>query len=367
MNFYGKFKNMFPKNNTLFLDMRETHSIPLLSDEYNDRFDPLFFKSLNSKNINVGECGKIFCSEVMEDYLVFGNKEGSIFIYNFAHETFTKFKKHNEEGSTYDIKGIRSIKKIGLNKFCYGFQGKLYFVNDFRYDKELEKQLHESWITDINYYDNDIITSSGDKTVKIFNLENKEEKELYKLDSEGEEYIRNFERCNNKLFMLKNSGKYFSFDINKKKIIDYYNPQLHETVCCSYNDEKQIFVIGNKNGIYAKDFREKRKTGINHILIENDVSCIRSIEWYNDNICTIGGRNEKIGVFDIRKGIITTLGIPVGKYVENEAYHYLSYHLADYLDMSIFTHKYINNKRRIFVAGGPTVLGLEGSSVGFLE
>ena len=158
--------------------------------------------------------------------------------------------------------------------------------------------------------------------------------------------------------------------MNKQKKV--YDKPNDLTECVISNLNKNLFIIGSTDVVTFFDTRVKEQ--VLEIPNMNDLMGTRTLQWYDDNILSIGGGKNNLSFFDIRanKGFIkfeTTTkiyNIDRGWIRQDDLYQQLEYTGVNN-HSCIYTHCYNQYKDKIFVAGGPTSMGLFGSHISILE
>jgi WD40 repeat protein len=183
-------------------------------------------------------------------------------------------------------------------------------------------------------------------------------------------YCRHFCQRDNTIYGLSPNGTIKFFDIKKQKKFYDRSNDLIECVVSKLN--KNLFTTGSSDVVTFFDIRVKEQ--ILEIPNMNELMGTRTLEWYDDNVLSIGGGKNNLSFFDIRvnRGFIKSetttkiYNIDKGWVREDDLYERLMYAGHDNYS-SIYTHCYSPYRNKIFVAGGPTSMGLFGSHITILE
>jgi len=357
------------------------------SREYTDKYEPLlkesmhqtFLQTLNYEYIST-KCNKIYCSYWINDYLiVYGTKNKLLNLYNCNNGKTTLIQDYRTEQEKTNMELI--IESIGIKSIDYQNNKLIVSVNNsieifnFEFNKCVAGhsfKSHTDWISKIKYGNyNKIITSSKDKTIRLWND--------YGVNTKIYEYSNNYCRdfqynnINNQLYCISSNGIVKYIDIIKNKSYSKLNLNTEECVVSEYNDVKKLFIIGTKDSVIFVDTRRNKKSS--EIPNMNSNMGTRSLGWYNENILSIGGGNNNLSFYDIRKNIgfikmndnRNYYQVNTGYIENNDIYQIISNNLMIEDNISIYTHTYNRHKTRIFVAGGPTTSALFGSQISIFQ
>ena len=365
------------KNLHSLLSFREYSNNYKYEELLQESIHKIFLETLHQKSIPT-LCNKIYCSHwITDDLIVYATKDKLLNLYNCRNNKTTLIKDYrtDEEKNNHEKIAISTgIKSLDYknNKLIIAINNNIdmYNLNQFdKFDKINTFKSHTDWISKIQWVNggSNILTSSKDQTVKIWNGYgvNTNIYEYEKYDN----YCRDFkfDKFNNKLYCLSSNGVVNFFDVTKRK--KYYKIKLknQECVVSEYNYLKKLFVVGTKDSVILLDTRTKKKSL--EIPNMNGNTGTRSLGWYNDNVLSIGGGTNKLSFYDIRKnsGFIKNdnknfYNIDKG-FIKNDS----TYQMVLNSQVSIYTHTYNSNKNKIFVAGGPTMIGLFGSQMSILQ
>lgn len=350
---------------------------PLIQPVLDDFFYTKYLTVLKEKKIDLDKdelrCDKIFCSEWLSDeVIVFATKDQKVFLFNSTNKKISLIKKYELEPNR-ETGGIKTMHiNPYTNYLALSSNSKIQVFNDIPREYKVLSG-HTNWISNIEWIShNNLITSSKDESVRLWNVEENSNKKIYKYDNN---YCRDFERNENKLMCLSPNGIIKFIDINKQKQSrELQNNEREQCVVVKYNKEKNLLSIGSSNGINFLDCRQ-RKFVLN---VSTEGNGIRSIEWYNNNILSFGTGNNQLSFFDMRYNELLKIGenkeksykINIGYIKRNESLINLEYNIDDIeslFDFSIFTHKYNPMKNKIFVGGGSTFCEIFGSNISILE
>lgn len=379
------------KNICYLLKMREidpkTYQ-PLLREEFYTEF----FKFLRQEPIdmNTAQLNKIFCSIwISEEMVIFGTKDKRLCWLNVKSKYIYLIKDYRtyEEKEDIDLirnsSGIRSID-YSCNKLAVSVNNSVDIFNVIKDNgviflkKEKSIKVNMNWISNIKWMDyNKIIISSKDATIKLCNVDTNQYYKLYEYSNnsntvENLNYCRHFSQEDTTIYSLSPDGIIKFFDMERQKKFYEKSNDLAESVVSKFNKRRNLFTIGSRHEVTFFDTRVK--TQILQIPNMNDLLGTRTIEWYDDNVLSIGGGKNNLSFFDIRvnRGFIkfesTTkiYKIDRGWVRTGGIYDELLTHRFN-PDISIYTHCYNAYKNKIFVAGGPTIMGNFGSHISILE
>lgn len=368
------------------------------SREMSKRYEPLLreriytemFKTFRQNPIKTDDddkkFNKVYSSVWLDDQLiVFGTKDKRLYLFNVKSNKILLIEDYRtEEDKTEEGKinstGIKSIDHMG-NKFAVSVNNKIdiFSHNIFTIDKMKTLSNNQSWISNIKWInDNELFSSSRDGTIQLWNINNNANNTIYKYDNVSLEemynqnYARHFSYKNksNNLYSVTPNGVIKYIDIVKQKSTFKFNCNVKECVVSKLNGN--IFTVGSTNVV--KFFDTRTKKSIMEIPNFNPGWGTRSLEWYNENILSIGGGDTNLAFFDNRKnnGFID---IDIGKkyyeidpgWVERNPLYYNFQYQGVEEHTAIYTHTYNPSKNKIFVGGGPTPMGLFGSFVTILQ
>ena len=345
-------------NLTLLLNENEYSENLLNNNSLSNITDELLLNSYtNTNNIKEIKNDKIFVMEYINYHtIIFGTKFLKLYKYDILTNKITLLKSYEPELETI---GIKTLKYDNNRLFC-GIDKNLYIYNTDE-KEELEEiknfQAHENWISKIDILNDKLITSSKDRTLKLWSLNNLEEKEIYKTNN----YFRNFyiNKNKNSIFGLEINGKLLEIDIEKgKKIKD---KSLYGNECVGLNGNNEMLISGMDNKIIITDINN------NQIKKFTNLHYIRTIEWFNDNIFSCGGVNNNLIFIDKRKmEIMKTVSLEKINIEYHEELRELieEFGISDQVEEmlrknTIYDHKY-NLHKQLIVGGGALTANING-------
>jgi WD40 repeat protein len=377
------------KNINHLLSMREISPEiyqPLLREEiYTEALK--FFRE-KPIDISKEKINKIYSSTwISEEIVVFGTKDKKLCWLNTRNKKIYLIKDYRTDEEKVNLElmikstGIKSIH-YGCNKLAISVNNKVDIYSDKKCDHVFKKEksinINMNWISNVRWADyNKILMSSRDGTIKLYNIDTNENHKIHEYrnhsnDLTNSNYCRHFCHKDNTIYGLSPNGTMKFFDIQKqKKIYDKTN-ELKECVVSNLNDN--LFTIGSNDVVTFFDTRIKEQ--ILEIPNMNGLMGTRSLEWYDDNVLSIGGGKNNLSFYDIRvnRGFIKSetttkiYNIDKGWIREDDLYQQLEFAYAgEHTETGIYTHCYNQYKNKIFVAGGPTSMGLFGSHITILE
>lgn len=375
------------KNIFHLLSMREVSPEiyqPLLREQVYTEI--LKFLRQNPIDISKEKLNKIYSSNwISEDVVVFGTKDKKLCWLNTKNKKIYLIKDYRTDQEKEDLdlmmksSGIKSIH-YDYNKLAISVNNKVDIYSDKKCDHVFKKEksinINMNWISNVRWADyNKILMSSRDGTIKLYNIDTDEYHKIHEYrnhnnDLTNPNYCRHFCHKDNTIYGLSPNGTMKFFDIQKqKKIYDKTN-ELKECVVSNLNDN--LFTIGSNDVVTFFDTRIKEQ--ILEIPNMNGLMGTRSLEWYDNNVLSIGGGLNHLSFFDIRinRGFIKfetqpkIYNIDKGWIREDALYEQIN-NYGDNSQVAIYTHSYNRYKNKIFAAGGPTAYGLFGSHITILE
>lgn len=377
------------KNIYHLLSMREISPEiyqPLLREEiYTEALK--FFRE-KPIDISKEKLNKIYSSTwISEEIVVFGTKDKKLCWLNTRNKKIYLIKDYRTDEEKVNLESM--MKSTGIKSIHYGCNKLAISVNnsvdiyrdkncDHIFEKEKSIKINMNWISNVKWTDyNKILMSSRDGTIKLYNIDTNENYKIHKYRNHSNEmgnlnYCRHFCQRNNTIYGLSSNGTIKFFDMIKQKKI--YDKSYDLTECVVSNLNKNLFTTGASNVVTFFDTRIKEQ--ILEIPNMNHLMGTRTLEWYDDNVLSIGGGKNNLSFYDIRvnRGFIKSetttkiYNIDKGWIREDDLYAHLAFTYAgEHTETSIYTHCYNQYKNKIFVAGGPTSMGLFGSHITILE
>jgi WD40 repeat protein len=331
-----------------------------------------FLKSLKEYPIKElpQDGNKVFTSEwISDNTIMFGTKNYKVFIYDVRKDKISLFKDHkdycvksileeNIKADDINFTGIKSIKRNNyLNFTSYSAHKDIYIYKGLMEYNHLYNA-HENWISNLEWTDNKLISSSSDNTLKVWGSDNS-----LRLNLKTEnDYVRNFKIKGDNLYLMYKNGRIKIYNMNKMKFESTVSRRIdRESVELKiFNNE---IIKGYEHGVSIYDPRTMNR--IKKLKLPYDSYGVRSIENnpYNNQIYSIGTDKSYLHFYDRRKGFIKSMKLKNVNYVRDENYNRIelsaNVNLFDINNTSIFTHKYRGNQ--IFCGGGLTIAGLNGS------
>lgn len=347
-----------------------------LNYEIQQEFYSEYFRVYKQKKINTkNKFNKVFSSKwINKDTLLFTTKDLKLYIYKkYKINLIDKFNIQN------NISGIKSTSFNKNNKIiAISLNNRILLYNCNNYPKYMFEFLHNhnDWISNISWIsDYQLLSSSKDGTIKLWDINKKNNIFPDIIKEKVDFYSRYFVENNNKLNTLCYNGIIKEYDLKKNKLINTLKNNKEECVVMKLNKEKNILAVGEYDVISFYDNRSNNKY-IMSIPSFNEIHGIRSLEWIDENILSVGGGSGRLSFFDNRKdnGFIKIhdknfYKVNPGWIKKDEIYNYLDdmSHNNYHNNISIFTHKYNHYNKKIFVAGGPTCAGVTGSFIEIFE
>jgi WD40 repeat protein len=375
------------KNIFHLLSMREidpeTYQPLLRKEMYTES---LKFLRQNPIDISKEKLNKIYSSAwISEEMVIFGTKDKKLCWLNTKNKKIYLIKDYRTDEEKENLQlmmqstGIKSMD-YGYNKLAISVNNTVDIYRDKKcnhvFKKEKSIKINMNWISNVKWADyNKILMSSKDGTIKLYNIDTNQNYKLHEYrnhsnDMENSNYCRHFCQRDYMIYGLSPNGTIKFFDIKKQKKFYDKSNDLIECVVSKLN--KNLFTTGSSNGVTFFDIRVKEQ--ILEIPNMNELMGTRTLEWYDDNVLSIGGGKNNLSFFDIRvnRGFIKSetttkiYNIDKGWVREDDLYERLIYAGHDNYS-SIYTHCYNQYKNKIFVAGGPTSMALFGSHITILH
>jgi WD40 repeat protein len=354
-----------------YLLKREYSSI--INTDLQEEFYTKYFETYKQKKINTkNKFNKVFSSKwIDKDTILFGTKDLKIYIYK--KNKISLIDDFNIRDNTHGIKSTSFNKNNKIIAISLNNKILLYDCNN--YPKYMFEFLHnhEDWISNISWIsDNQLLSSSKDGTIRLWDINNRNN--FINIIKQETIYPRYFVENNNKLNTLSYNGIINEYDLETNKLTNTFKNNKEECVVMKLNKEKNILAIGECDVISFYDNRSHKY--IMSIPTFNETYGVRSLEWIDGNILSIGGGNGRLSFFDNRKdnGFIKKhdknfYSVNSGWMKKDETYNFLNEvsHNDDYKNISIFTHKFNHLNKKIFVGGGPTCSGVTGSFIEIFE
>lgn len=335
---------------------------------------------------------KIFSSEWLDDELVvFGTKDKRLYLFNNKSRNIQLIEDYRNEKEKENFQdkinshGIKSISyrdskiAISVNKMIDVFSHNIY---DLKKITSLKGSL--GWISNTEWVnDKNLISSSRDGTIKVWDIDTNRSNNIYKYknirldDISNQNFTRHFcyNKMKNNIYSVSPNGVMKYIDIVKQKQLYEYNIRNKECVVSTLVND--TYTVGSNTVVSFFDTR------MNKLIMEipnmNNNLGTRSLEWQDNNIISIGGGNNKLSFFDVRKNEFLKISdknyydIDVGWVDKSEDYYRIIDSYDSMMDTSavytsaIYTHKYSPLNNKIFVGGGPTSMGIIGSFITILE
>lgn len=184
-------------------------------------------------------------------------------------------------------------------------------------------------------------------------------------------------------FMAVTLGAHFIvFDSHSLiPIYSFHSDDWRQSRCCEWSKEHSACLVGNNNSIASFDPREQRMQFLNSFTEHRSVRSI-SADGHRITFTTSSG---KVAFMDFRMpGLLpTSRNVSVSTTPKTWLHRSKNYYqvldgysnpteffTAEFsnltIEQALFTHAYDSSGMRLFVGGGPSLQGIEGSTAGIL-
>ena len=400
--------NSFKVGNRAIVDVIELQNLfPCSANKYNDIYQRIVFpewiNTLNISNYDTkNKFNKVYASAFISDNkIMFGTKDNKLFLQNLNTSKLynipmlaplkSKTKKSNQINDICHIKEHNIIVTNGVST-----------TDMVVYDADTlipfgSLSYHKDWVYSIDTIDGCIVGGSKDGCVSLWNINQiKTEKEhkiniLNKPDHSKEIMNGVGIRClktNNigntgNIVCLMTDGSVYIYDAIKDKVCNTIYSCIpikrSKSVCMDIDYNRGNIIVGSQLHIKMFDPRISfRKNNITNIKSNDDIWGVRSLS-INCDIMTVGGGLCRLSFIDLKTNkYLNIMDKENNEYnshlqikscwIRNDGIYRNIFKRRNIPTPSaIYTHSYSPSNDKIFVAGGPSSLGLYGSFIKLLS
>eukprot|EP01114_Cavostelium_apophysatum_P014870 TRINITY_DN3956_c0_g1_i1.p1 TRINITY_DN3956_c0_g1~~TRINITY_DN3956_c0_g1_i1.p1 ORF type:complete len:416 (-),score=74.54 TRINITY_DN3956_c0_g1_i1:57-1304(-) len=338
-----------------------------------------FLISERHKLADIQKLDKVFASKwLSEDEICIGTKDNQLIRWDVAKRLQTSIKLPTKDAGDYERTdfgcGIHFISANSTDTLLASGSTSPCDVAIFdrtTFTPKFILEGHQDWVFAAEFVTPEVLVSGGrDCTVKIWKLNEPEDQLVVKkalvTRREHAKKVRDLKyNTKSKTLTTLSADNYVKFwDVEQYDVTSsVYLNNAFELVCLALDHQKNLVAVGTQFYTYIID---ERSSDVVFAVPSKDADWgVRSLA-LNENILSVGGGMGHLSFFDLRGGHF--LNFKSGNdwlstsdgWLDRDLTFYTQFNGAD-VPHAIYTHEYSPSKTKLFVGGGPLMLGLKGS------